>query len=278
MDLKEITLVADELKSMGCFLTCLVGGEPTLRKDLLDIISIFHKRQILPTIITNGYLIDERYIREMKRAGIFNIGVSLNGADVNSHDSFVRKDGAFVKALDVIRYAKKLGICTSIAVVPTHENIANGEYRNLIMFSVKNGIRVNVNYPSLSGQFTGRFDELLTQEELKEVRDYFRLPNVTADFTVLADKYECPAGRKKIYILPDGSVCPCTFIHISFGNILREPLAMIMERIWDTKIFMSRPGICLVGESIAFNKKYLEQVFKSERVPLDYKDCLVLKE
>ena len=272
MTLEEIAQVADELKGMDCFLCCLVGGEPTLRKDLVEIVSTFHKRQILPTIITNGYLLDEPLVRDLKRAGIFNIGVSLNGATAESHERFVQRKGAFDKALNTLDYAKKIGICTSIAVVPTHETIANGEYKKLIEFAVRKKIRVNVNYPALAGEFTGCYDELLTPEELMEVREYFKIPNVTSDFTVLSDKYECPAGRKKIYILPDGSVCPCTFIHLSFGNILNEPLNVIMERIWSTKTFMSRPNYCLVGESMPFNKKYLAPIFRAEKLPLYYTD------
>jgi len=272
MSLDEIKHVADQLRRMDCFLCCLVGGETTLRKDLFEIVSVFHERKILPTIITNGYLIDEAYLRELKKAGLFSIGFSLNGASPQRHNSFVRKSLAFEKALVGIDLARKSGMCVSIAVVPTHESIANGEYRKLIEFAVGKNIRVNVNYPALCGEYTSDYDELLTPGEMREVREYFKLPNVTSDFTVLADKYECPAGRKKIYILPDGSVCPCTFIHISFGNMLSEPLEEIMDRIRRTRIFMSRPKYCLVGESVEFNEKYLGPVFKSERVPLYYAD------
>ena len=270
MSLDEIEHVADQLQRTDCFLCCLVGGETTLRKDLFEIVSVFHERKILPTIITNGYLIDEAYLRELKKAGLFSIGFSLNGASAQSHNRFVCKSSAFEKALESIELARKSGMCVSIAVVPTRQSIADGEYRKLIEFAVAKNIRVNVNYPALCGEYTADYDELLTPQELREVREYFKLPNVTSDFTVLADRYECPAGRKKIYILPDGSVCPCTFIHISFGNMLSGPLEEIMERIWRTKIFMSRPKYCLASESIEFNEKYLEPVFEAQRVPLYY--------
>lgn len=278
MTLDEITRVADELKKANCLLCCLVGGEITLRPDIYDIVSILHTRQILPTIITNGYTLNVEVVRRLKKAGIFNIGVSLNGFSPNTHDEFVNQPGAFEKALLALDIIKKENICASIAVVPTHENLKNGEYDKMIQYAQKNKIRVNVNYPSLTGKYTGFYDELLTKSELVKAKEYFKLSNVTSDFTVLADKYECPAGRKKIYILPDGSVCPCTFIHISFGNILKEPLKDIMKRIWDTKIFMSRPKICLVGEGTSFIKKYMEPVFNSPKLPLYYLDHPEFKE
>jgi MoaA/NifB/PqqE/SkfB family radical SAM enzyme len=277
MSLDEIGHVADALKEMNCFLCCLVGGETTLRKDLCDIVSIFHTRKILPTIITNGYLVDSVYLKKLKKAGLFNIGFSLNGGTAESHDTFVQKEGAFDKAMENIQAAQKTGLCVSIAVVPTHANLSNGEFEKLIAFSVEKKIRVNINYPALCGEFTADYDELLTDEEIRTVRNYFKLSNVSSDFTVLSDKYECPAGRKKIYILPDGSVCPCTFIHISFGNILSEPIREIMDRIWSTKVFMSRANCCLVSESMAFNQKYMEPVFQAGQVPMHYTDHPILK-
>jgi tRNA U34 5-carboxymethylaminomethyl modifying GTPase MnmE/TrmE len=108
----------------------------------------------------------------MKKAGIFNIGVSLNGATAGSHDFFVKQEGAFNKAIKTIDLARELGICTSIAVVPTHQNLASGEYKKLIEFAVAKKIRVNVNYPSLTGKFTACYAELLTKKELEEVRKH----------------------------------------------------------------------------------------------------------
>ena len=276
MDLVEIDRVAKELSRVGAFLCCLVGGEPTMRKDLCDIVRIFNKNMVLPTMITNGYLLTKDLAADLKKAGVFSVGVSFNGGSPESHDAFAQKDNAHQKALEAIEILEELDIRRSICVVPTHESLANGDYENLIQFAAKKGLRVNVNYPALAGEFSGDYSELLSEEELAQARSYFDLPNVTSDFTVLADKYECPAGRKKIYITPDGGVTPCTFIHISFGNILEEPIETIMERIWSTEEFMSRPDKCIVSEDPEWNKKYLEPVFASKELPMDYRDHPIL--
>jgi len=272
MTMADIEHVADELRRVKCFLCCLVGGEPTIRPDLPEIVNAFHKREILPTLITNGSLLSREKLLELKRAGIFSIGVSFNGGSREGHDAFVKHPGAYDKALQVLDMLKQSGIRRSLCVVPTHESLANGEYDALMRFATKEGIRVNVNYPALAGEYTDDYGQLLTEPELRQARTYFNLPNVGSDFTVLADKYECPAGRKKIYILPDGSVTPCTFIHISFGSMLEEPIEAIMKRIWSTHEFMRRPDICLVGESPEWNREFLTPVFKSKRLPLHYRD------
>lgn len=282
MTLAEVERTADELASMDCFLCCIVGGEPTMRRDLPDIIFAFHKRQILPTLITNGYRITDEYLRSLIDAGLFSIGFSLSGLSPDSHDSFVCEKGAFAQQMRAIEIAHRSKVNVSLAVVPTHQTVVNGEYARLIAFATARGIRVNVNYPALAGQFAGHYEQLLSKAELIEVRKFFTQLNVTSDFTVLGEKdggveYECPAGRKKIYILPDGSVCPCTFIHISFGNILKESLVEIMKRIWATKIFMSRPKLCLTGESESFNRRFLEPVFSANPQPLYYTEHPLFK-
>lgn len=275
MSLQEVERTAEELASLDCFLCCIVGGEPTLRKDLPDIVRIFHSRKILPTLITNGYRITASYMQALVDAGLFSIGFSLSGLSAVSHDAFVQERGAFRQQIIALEIARRFPVNVSLAVVPTHQTVASGEYGRLIAFATERGIRVNVNYPALAGQFAGKYGQLLTKGEISEVRQFFKQKNVTSDFTVLGGKdggveYECPAGRKKVYILPDGSVCPCTFIHISFGNILREPLVEIMKRIWATKLFMSRPKLCLTGESTSFNRRFLEPVFTAQKQPLYY--------
>src|SRR3989344_7885458 len=85
MTVTEIVRVARELRSLDCFLCCIVGGEPTFRDDLPEIISVFDRNRILPTIITNGFRIDESYMRRLKTAGLFSIGFSMNGLDARSH-------------------------------------------------------------------------------------------------------------------------------------------------------------------------------------------------
>ena len=54
MSLAEIEDKAQQLSRAGVSYVFLQGGEPTLRKDLLDIIDLFLKYGIKPTVISNG--------------------------------------------------------------------------------------------------------------------------------------------------------------------------------------------------------------------------------
>lgn len=76
----------------------LVGAEPTLRKDLPEIIAGVRALGHHPTILTNGLTIADRaYLKELKKAGLQIVYLSLNGAF----------DDDFYDAIDNMRCGEK---------------------------------------------------------------------------------------------------------------------------------------------------------------------------
>lgn len=60
----------------------LMGGEPTVRKELPDIISNIRKLGHRPTILTNGLKLGNfDYAKELYDAGLRSLNISMNGAD-----------------------------------------------------------------------------------------------------------------------------------------------------------------------------------------------------
>lgn len=60
----------------------LIGGEPTVRTDLVDIVHNIKIRGHRPTMMTNGLMLARPgYARELADAGMRSIYISLNGAD-----------------------------------------------------------------------------------------------------------------------------------------------------------------------------------------------------
>ena len=60
----------------------LMGGEPTMHKDLPDIISTLRTLGHRPTILTNGLRLGNLdYCKTLKNAGLHSLNISLNGAD-----------------------------------------------------------------------------------------------------------------------------------------------------------------------------------------------------
>lgn len=90
-------------------LITFTGGEPFIRKDMLDLIEYAGRRHRCH-VITNATLIDENTAgrlaelaaRRMFGAGLMFIGVSLQG-DRETHDRVTGQAGSFDKAVETIR-------------------------------------------------------------------------------------------------------------------------------------------------------------------------------
>lgn len=80
MSLDEIKKKADELKKFGIGYVFLQGGEPTIRKDIIEIIDAFIKRGIKPTLITNGLLLTEEFAEKIAQRKC-NLSISIDSLD-----------------------------------------------------------------------------------------------------------------------------------------------------------------------------------------------------
>ncbi len=83
----------------------LIGGEPTVRTDLVDIVHNIKIRGHRPTMMTNGLMVARPgYARELADAGMRSIYLSMNGADDNAIYKIMDGGGAWadrkVKALE----------------------------------------------------------------------------------------------------------------------------------------------------------------------------------
>jgi hypothetical protein len=73
------------------------GGEPTIRKDFLELVKLARGMGYVRVgLTTNGRRFANReFAREAFEAGIDSIGWSLHGADALTHDKLVGREGAF---------------------------------------------------------------------------------------------------------------------------------------------------------------------------------------
>ena len=98
----ELDRVFGELAALGSFRLGLTGGEPLLRKDLLDVLDAATARGLHPCLTTNGLLLDERLARELGRRELVWLNISLEGARAETNDA-VRGAGTFDAVLGKLR-------------------------------------------------------------------------------------------------------------------------------------------------------------------------------
>ena len=76
----------------------IAGAEPTMRRDLPEIVAMVRRRGHRAVLTTNGLrLANEGYVRTLREAGLRHVYISFNGAD----------DDAWYEAIDNMRCAAK---------------------------------------------------------------------------------------------------------------------------------------------------------------------------
>ncbi len=106
---EEGRALIEDLARFGSPVILFSGGEPLLRKDLLDLAQLATDRGMRAVVSTNGTLITEDLARRLKRIGLSYVGVSLDGME-ETNDRFRGVKGAFNAALRGIRHCQEAGI------------------------------------------------------------------------------------------------------------------------------------------------------------------------
>jgi cyclic pyranopterin phosphate synthase len=106
----ELERVVQGFAAMGTQKVRLTGGEPSLRKDLPDIISrVSHVPGIQSVAVTtNGYKLPNR-IHSWKEAGLTQLNVSIDSLDAESFHEITGHD-RLEEVLEGIREAESLGL------------------------------------------------------------------------------------------------------------------------------------------------------------------------
>lgn len=97
MSLVEIEQKAKELSRFGVGYVFLQGGDPLIRADIIEIVDIFLKYGIHPTIITNGILLTVK-LAEAIATRECNLAISI--------DSFIKERYALLRGKDTLEQVK----------------------------------------------------------------------------------------------------------------------------------------------------------------------------
>ncbi len=97
------------------------GGEPTLRKDIIELAGRAKELGIRVVLSTNGTLITDKLAEEIIKVGFGEVGISLDGIGaVNDH--FRGQEGAFEAALEGFRRLVALKQRVSLRLTITRHN------------------------------------------------------------------------------------------------------------------------------------------------------------
>lgn len=156
----------EECRKIGMRSIKITGGEPFTRKDIFTLLDYLKENKLSITMETNATLIREKEARALKEAGVWHIGVSLDGPNAEIHESLRGVPGAFNAALEGIKclIAEKLNVQVIIALWQ-----GNKEYIKDIIVLAKtlgaNSVKIN----PING--VSRADRMVENQETLSVKE-----------------------------------------------------------------------------------------------------------
>jgi len=252
-----------QASKLGAFSVILSGGEPTLRKDLFDIISVMDPRNTIFALVTNSLNLNKSFLTDLKKAGVETIHLSLDSTDEQTNDRFRGINGHFKKVMEAIEEAKRLGFSVYLSTVIMHNGLE--KMKEMVKFAKDNNIGIVFSLACVSGNWSEEKDVLLTGEEWKLVQEYMRAnPFVRSDWTInFSLRQECPGGREKLSVSCYGDVMGCGMNYISFGNTREEHLEKIWRRMCNFPDFKRRSPDCLIGADHSYIERYIRPLSDS---------------
>ncbi|MBY8990296.1 MAG: radical SAM protein [Candidatus Lokiarchaeota archaeon] len=122
MSTKQIKQLIDQIADLGVLALSFTGGEPTLRRDLPEL--IYHTGVVhgfMNGIATNGYLLPKLF-KEHKLEGLDYILISLDYPNAELHNK-MRGFNVFDKVIESIKLANRNEIKPIISTVVMNDNL-----------------------------------------------------------------------------------------------------------------------------------------------------------
>lgn len=257
LTVEQIKDIWEQCVELGAIHVNLTGGEPLSRdlNEVCQIIRNLHPENFLVSLVTNGLNVTKERLRELKKAGLDTLQLSLESLDPQKHDRMVGVSGNFMKVMEAINYAQELRLNVCLNAVFYSGN--SDEIRELINFSRKQKAFLVLNTASAEGKWRRAPDKKLRQEDSGVFDGFMSFPHVRHDSSLnFSGRRECPGGKERIHITAYGDVLTCPLVQVSYGNVLKEPLKDIYRRMTDMGHIHKYSRSC----KHAFDKEYFDEI------------------
>ncbi|HJN21140.1 MAG: pyrroloquinoline quinone biosynthesis protein PqqE [Alphaproteobacteria bacterium] len=242
---EEWKRVMDEAVDMGVLHVHYSGGEPTVRKDLEELIEHAAKLGLYSNLITSGVLLNKARVQCFAELGLDHVQISFQDTTSEVGDWVAGYDGAHEKKQQVARWVREAGMPLTVNAVMHRHNLHHLE--EMIQMAVDlDAERIEVaQVQYYAWAFRNRIAFLPTRKQLDKAVEIVgeareRLKGVLAFDFVVPDYYaqrpkSCMGGwgRQFINISPSGKVLPCHAAEVlpdlEFDSVHQKPLGWIWE-------------------------------------------------
>ncbi len=165
----QAKVMIDDLAAYGAPVMLFSGGEPLVRKDLVELANYATGKGMRAVISTNGTLITKEKAKELKEVGLSYVGISLDGME-EVHDHFRGVPGSFRKALEGIANCQAEGLKVGVRFTINKRNAQEvpGIFQLLKDLEVPRACFYHLVY---SGRGSELIKEDLSHSETRELLD-----------------------------------------------------------------------------------------------------------
>ncbi len=245
---EEVKRALEEMSVFGVKSISFSGGEPFVRKDMLEI--LHHAANLgfdSVGVSTNGILLDKDIARQLTAANL-NVQVSIDGDEAQVHDMVRGVKGAFDGAVHGIKLLLEEGVKISVCTTASKWNVERIPY--IIQFMDDLGVknyRVQGVVPMGRGKINAG-DLRLSPARMKELVEYLEnrkiqvssynmtLKPPPTDPVNFCDSGVCSAASSVCSITSQGNVVPCTYFWGLNGENLRDHT---FQWIWENSALLN---------------------------------------
>lgn len=249
---EECKKIIDKLVEWGVFQIGLTGGEPTVRKDIVELVRYTTSQKVACNLTTNGWHITEQLVNDLINAGLTQVQLSLDSHIEEEHERY-RNKGSFKRVMKAAEMFKQKGLIVGFDTVVTNDNLDKIEdmikfleekqFDGLTLLKLKQGDLDFETFKALVPEYE-RYGKLVDticryKGNLDVTLDCGSVSNLcmtlTEDESKKLHSAGCPAGHTLIHIDSNGDMYPCAGLsrkEFKFGNILEDdPISCWNENV-----------------------------------------------
>jgi PqqA peptide cyclase len=231
-----------QARALGVLQLALTGGEPMLRRDLVELCAAAYEAGLYSSLITAGTLFEPERAQALKAAGLDHVQISIQSPDPEENDR-IGHNRSFDKKIAAARLARELDFPLTLNCVLHRQNLDRIEEVLQLALDL-DAQRLELANTQYYGWAVLNQEALLpTWEQLRRGEEAVqrfreRVGARVEVLWVLPDLYEdlpkpCMGGwgRTAMVVAPNGEVLPCqaaaTIPDLEFASVREHPLDWI---------------------------------------------------
>jgi len=270
LSLDDYEIIARDGARLGAVSVNILGGEPLVYKNIADLIEIFSKYGYFVWMVSNSVLATKDRLKQLRAAGLNSICFSLDSMNEERNDAIRGMKGHFNKVFEAVDNAKDAGLMVNLAPVFIPGRMDDAI--NVIEYCMTNGLGASATQAAPVGSFEN--EAVLSPAEHNKIRALLKkYPRLTLDWSLSYFlEQRCPAGKEKIGITNYGDVIACSINPIAFGNVQRDGLANVWNRMGQFSQFRKNSKVCLAAEDSFYIDNYIRPLSKANTYPVLFSD------